>query len=78
MRFDFNWQSVELFNNNLLKKAKMRIYQDVFTDEEFISDSYKMEKLFNDVIGEVKSRMVVSKEAEVDIGCGNAFGGSNE
>ena len=63
MGFDFNWQSVELFNNNLLKKAKMRIYQDVFTDEEFISDSYKMEMLFNDVIGEVKSRMVVSKEA---------------
>jgi hypothetical protein len=56
----------------------MRIYQDVFTDEEFISDSYKMEMIHNDVIGEVKSRMVVCKESDVDIGCGNAFGGSNE
>lgn len=61
-----------------MKKAQMRIFQDVFTDEEFISDSYKMEMIHNDVIAEVKSRMVISKEADVDIGCGNAFGGSNE
>ena len=56
----------------------MRIFQDVFTDDEFISDSYKMEMLFNDVIGEVKSRMVISNEAKIDIGRGTAFCGSNE
>lgn len=70
--------SVEFFINNLLKKAKMKIFQDIFTDEEFVSDSYKMDMIFNGVIAEIKSRMVISKEAEVDIGCGNAFGGSNE
>lgn len=32
VKVDFNWVSVEYFINNLLKKAKMRIYQDVFTD----------------------------------------------
>lgn len=56
----------------------MKIFQDIFTDEEFVSDSYKMDMIFNGVIAEIKSRMVISKEAEVDIGCGNAFGGSNE
>lgn len=56
----------------------MKIFQDIFTEEEFISDSYKMNMTFNDVIAEVKSRMVISKEAEVDIGCGNAFGGAGE
>ncbi len=30
---------------------------------------------YDDVIGEVKSRLVIKKEGEVDIGCGNAFGG---
>lgn len=29
----------------------MRIYQDIFTQEEFISDSYKMELIFDGVIG---------------------------
>ena len=56
----------------------MRIYQDIFTDEEFISDSYKMNLTYGDVIGEVQSKMIVVKESDVDIGCGNAFGGSNE
>jgi len=55
----------------------MRIYQDIFNDEEFISDSYKFENKFEDVIIEVQSKMVAIKEADVDIGCGNAFGGTN-
>lgn len=56
----------------------MRIFQDIFSDEEFISDSYKMNMLFDNVIVEVPSKMVVLKDADVDIGCGNAFGGQNE
>jgi hypothetical protein len=56
----------------------MRIYQDLFTNEEFISDSYKIELIHEDVIGEVQSRMVVKSDVEVDVGCGNAFGGQNE
>lgn len=56
----------------------MRIYQDLFTEEEFISDSYKIELTYEGVIGEVQSRMVVKQDVEVDVGCGNAFGGQNE
>jgi hypothetical protein len=56
----------------------MRIYQDLFTDEEFLSDSYKIELIHEEVIGEVQSRMIVKSDVEVDVGCGNAFGGQNE
>lgn len=54
----------------------MKIFQDIFNDEELLSDSYKMESKFEDVITEVKSRLVVKKDADVDIGRGNAFGGT--
>jgi len=56
----------------------MKIYQDIFSGEEVISDSYKMEEIYDGVAIEVKGRMVVKGEANVDIGCGNAFGGAEE
>ena len=56
----------------------MRIYKDIFTDEEFISDSYNIVLIHEGVIGEVKSRMVAKQDVDVDVGCGNAFGGQNE
>lgn len=56
----------------------MRIFQDIFTDEEFISDSYNIVLTYDGVIGEVKSRMVAKQDVDVDVGCGNAFGGQNE
>ncbi len=56
----------------------MRIYQDIFSNEELLSDSYKVDMKFEDVIAEVQSKMVAIKDADVDIGCGNAFGGTNE
>lgn len=56
----------------------MRIFQDVFTEDEIISDSYKFEELFNGVVIAVKSRQIVKGEDNVDVGCGNAFGGKNE
>jgi hypothetical protein len=40
----------------------MKIFQDIFTEEEFISDSYKMEEKFEGAIVEVKGRMVIKKE----------------
>ena len=57
----------------------MRVFQDVFTDEEFMSETYKHTLAFNDAIMKVESKYT-KKEAvgNVDIGCGNAFGGSNE
>ena len=56
----------------------MKIFQDIFSESEIISDSYKMDMTFDGVIGEIKSRLVVKKEGDVDIGCGNAFGGGGE
>ena len=56
----------------------MIILQDIFSGEELLSDAYKVDMLFDNVIGEVQSKMVAIKDAEVDIGCGNAFGGTNE
>jgi len=55
----------------------MKIFQDVFNDEEVISDSYKFTEVFGGVAVEVKSRMVVKGEENIDVGCGNAFGGTN-
>ena len=59
----------------------MRIFQNLDGDEvDIISDGYKMTKVegFEGVVTEVQSRMVAKGEENVDIGCGNAFGGKNE
>lgn len=55
----------------------MKIFQDIFSDEELISDSYKMVEVFDGVAVEIQSRMVVKGDVNVDVGCGNAFGGKN-
>ena len=46
----------------------MKVYYDVLNDDELLSDSYKIELLFNGVGGEVKSRMVVKGGEDIDIG----------
>jgi len=58
----------------------MRIYQDIFsTDEtEIISDSFPWVVIHEGAVIEVTSRMVVKGDVDVDVGCGNAFGGKNE
>ncbi len=56
----------------------MKLYTDAFTGVEVLSDSYKIVLEYEGVIGKVKSRMVVKTEDDVDIGCGNAFGGAGE
>lgn len=56
----------------------MKIYQDIFNNEELISDSFKFEERHDGVVIAVPSRMVVKGEDKVDVGCGNAFGGKNE
>ena len=55
----------------------MRIYIDLFSEEEIISDGYKMEWKYENTTAEIKGKMVVVGEDNVDIGCGNAFGGKN-
>ena len=56
----------------------MKIYYDVFSNEEIISDSYKMVEIFDGLVCEIKARWMIKKEGQVDIGCGNAFGGGGE
>lgn len=58
----------------------MRIYQKLGGEIDVISDGYKMVELeeYNKIVAEVQSRMVVKGGVEVDVGCGNAFGGKNE
>ena len=56
----------------------MRLYSDIWTDTEVISDSYPFKEVFEGVAVEVKSRMIVKGDEKVDVGCGNAFGGGGE
>lgn len=56
----------------------MRLYTDAFSGTEILSDASKLTLEYEDVICKVKSRMVVKTEDDVDIGCGNAFGGPAE
>jgi hypothetical protein len=56
----------------------MKIFQDIFNNEELLSDSYPTVETFEGTIYEVRSRMVVKGEDVIDVGCGNAFGGVNE
>ena len=51
----------------------MKIYQDIFSGNELISDSYPMTEIYDGVGFEVQSTMLVVKEDDIDIGCGNAF-----
>lgn len=56
----------------------MRIFQDIFSNDEIISDSYKMEEMFEGTVVAIKSRMIVKGDEKIDVGCGDAFGGKNE
>lgn len=59
----------------------MRIYHNFGNEEaEIISDSYKFEypEDFKNAVIAVQSKMIIPKDVEVDVGCGNAFGGKNE
>lgn len=56
----------------------MKVYFDVFSNDELISDSYRTELKYGEVIMEVESRMVVKGADDVDIGRGNEFGGGGE
>ena len=56
----------------------MRLYSDVFNDEEVISDSYPVKEKYGGVVWEIKANFIIKKEGEIDIGCGNAFGGGGE
>jgi len=46
----------------------MKVYYDIISGDEIISDSYKIEPVFNGGGAEVRGRLVVKGAAEVDIG----------
>lgn len=59
----------------------MKLFMDIFSDEEIISDSYPHTEPeeFHGVIWKIKSRWITKGGDEnIDIGCGNAFGGGGE
>jgi hypothetical protein len=57
----------------------MKVFQDVFTNDEVMGEVFSFTQDYKNVIMKVKSSYK-SKEAvgNIDIGCGNAFGGSEE
>ena len=56
----------------------MRVYFDLFSNDELISDSYVLNLEYNDVIMSVPSRMIIKGDENIDIGRGNEFGGGGE
>lgn len=58
----------------------MKIYEDLFSGEEIVSDSYtsKGEVCFDGAGVKVKSKFLNKGAENIDIGCGNAFGGNAE
>ncbi len=47
----------------------MKVFQDVFTNDEIMSDVFKFELAYDDVIMKVKSRLTTKDNcANVDIG----------
>lgn len=56
----------------------MKLYKDIFTGTEIISDGFKFVPDYEGVVVKVKTSWVVKGEDNIDIGCGNAFGGPSE
>lgn len=59
----------------------MRIYVDYFdknNETDIISDSYPSKSFADGAFIEVQAKKIVKGDVEVDVGCGNAFGGKNE
>ncbi len=56
----------------------MKVYVDVFSGDEIVSDSFNLEPVFGGVGGEFTAKYIVAGGVDVDVGCGNAFGGTEE
>jgi hypothetical protein len=57
----------------------MKVFQDVFTNDEILADVFPFTLDYNDVIMKVKSQYKKKDDCgKVDIGCGNAFGGEED
>jgi hypothetical protein len=57
----------------------MKVFQDVFTNDEVMSDIFNFTLEYGDAIMKVPSTYRNKEDVgNVDIGCGNAFGGDEE
>lgn len=56
----------------------MKVWIDVFSGDEMVSDSYKMTTLYNDACLEVQAKYITKGNEKVDVGAGNAFGGGDD
>ena len=56
----------------------MLLYLDVFSHDEIISDSYTMTWIFDGVGAECESQYIGVGGENIDVGCGNAFGGGGD
>ena len=45
----------------------------MFSNEEIVSDSFNIKEIFDEVGGEVVSKMIVKGGENFDIGCGDGF-----
>jgi hypothetical protein len=46
----------------------MQVYFEIFGQDEIISESFEITKVFNDAGGEVKSRLITKGAVDFDIG----------
>lgn len=57
----------------------MRVFVDIVTDDELLTDAFNFELLYNDAIMKYQGKQIkLAAEGEIDIGCGNEFGGAPE
>ena len=57
----------------------MLIFSDIFNNDEFMSDTFPFTLEYDDCMMKVQSNMKAPEDVgNVDIGCGNAFGGGDE
>lgn len=56
----------------------MRVWIDVFSGDEMISDSYKQTILMNGACLEVEAKYITKGNEKFDTGGGNAFGGGED
>ena len=56
----------------------MKVWIDVFSGDEMVSDSYKQQLIFNNACLEVQAKYITKGHEVVDVGGGNAFGGAPE
>ena len=56
----------------------MKVYTDIFTKEQVLSDAYPIEEEYNGAVMFVQSKWDNAGATNIAIGCGDAFGGADE